>query len=207
MTQAQRESQAIVLVAPGLDGTPLYFRHVAEALRATGAELHLLEAPGLYGEREPLGTVEELASHQVQQWERADRCDIVCVGWSFGSMVALHMAWLLEHRHDVRFVALDPRWAMSNDEVTTETEGTMTVAFDVEAASRGARRRYRPRRVAADSLYIVSSEAPENPRRFLERFHVASSRITVVREDGTHSSILEGTAAVRIASRIRRRVS
>jgi amino acid adenylation domain-containing protein len=70
--------------------------------------LYGLQAPGLYGEREPFGSIEELASHYLQAIRDVQpRGPYHLGGWSMGGVVAFEMAQQLRQQgEEVAFLGL-----------------------------------------------------------------------------------------------------
>jgi pimeloyl-ACP methyl ester carboxylesterase len=96
-----------IIVCPAVDGTSVYFHPVASALPTT-TSIRYLDLPGAFDDGAVLDSVEGIARVFADQLSRS--VDVVVVGWSFGSMLAWHLVWLLGASEHVRLIAIDPLW-------------------------------------------------------------------------------------------------
>jgi thioesterase domain-containing protein len=196
---ASSKNPPLVAIAGGLDGTTLYFRHIAAHLGDCFL-LHL-EAPGLYGECEPLSSVEALARSQADRLLAHGAFRVLLTGWSFASMVVHHLAWLLEHRLEVQVVAIDPLWALF------PRPSGLAPPQDrdrVRAASQVAQARYQPRVLGSPALYVIAASHGAIDTSRLAALHAHGSHSSIERVAGDHKTLLGEPGARHIAALIQR---
>lgn len=90
-----------------IGGTVFCYLELAKRLE-NDQPLYGLQTPGLYGEREPLDRIEDLASHYIEAVRDVQpRGPYHFAGWSMGGVVAFEMAnQLKEQDEEVAFLAL-----------------------------------------------------------------------------------------------------
>jgi amino acid adenylation domain-containing protein len=113
-----QSSSSLVGIQTSGSRPPLFYVHpiggtvfcYLELAKHLGEEqpLYGLQAPGVYGEREPLSRIEDLAAHYVGAVrDLQPRGPYRLGGWSMGGVVAFEMArQLLEHGEEVALLAL-----------------------------------------------------------------------------------------------------
>jgi thioesterase domain-containing protein len=204
----------VLAIVPSRDGTGVYFRHIADYL-SRDIKVVFLDSPGLYDDCEPFETVEALAQYYLECLSPAKGDRYRILGWSFGSMIALHMVWLLEGTISVDLASIDPVWVMGSTEKWIQNgrrtgqacpprsypeqrsvESRLGEAFDLAQA------RYRPREVHSRGLYLLSSLWSPGDITQLRQYHRVADVISVMQIPGDHLSMLDGVGARLIGSAI-----
>jgi len=132
--QAPRSASPLVRIQPGGDRQPLFLVHpggggvlcYAELARALGSDQPLfgLQAPGLDGDRPPLGEVGEMADLYLDAIRSAQPAGPWHLGgWSFGGLVAYEMACKLAERDaSAGLVAILDTQPSGSESIPDETE-------------------------------------------------------------------------------------
>ncbi|GLT16993.1 hypothetical protein GCM10007938_07700 [Vibrio zhanjiangensis] len=113
---------------PGLGGMSMAYAPLANALRGK-LNVHAFDAPGMFGNSEPIDCFKEMVSHYVQEIRANHSHDsIVLVGHSFGGRVAFEVMRMLEAENSrVSLILLDTILTNQNFEEITEVPSEIEI--------------------------------------------------------------------------------
>lgn len=214
--------KATLVVAPGLDGSALYFRAVASHL-LDQVDIRYIDASGFWGERVPSSSVEAMSRSYIDALDKVPADTALCiVGWSFASMIAYHMAWLLELSRPVCATIIDPLWPSTVDlrgdgsvgliQRSDQPEDEESLARnrdftrfpnrELYNACRIAAARYRPRMLVSRTLFVFASHRSRSAACSAERLLSSAPNHAAVCVEGDHYGIISGEGARLISQHI-----